>query len=51
MIARNLKDRSDDHRAIGVQLDSLIDIVSFSVFPASFIKLWKVQSTFLPGHS
>jgi CDP-diacylglycerol--serine O-phosphatidyltransferase len=50
MIARNLKDRSDDHRAIGVQLDSLIDIVSFSVFPAIFLLSYgRFNPLFLPG--
>jgi len=37
MIARRIKDRTDYHRAIGTQLDSLIDIVSFSIFPAIFL--------------
>jgi len=42
--------RTDHHRAFGGQLDSLIDIVSFGVFPAIFLLsygnfgLW-----FLPG--
>jgi CDP-diacylglycerol--serine O-phosphatidyltransferase len=37
MIARSLPNRSDYHRAIGMQLDTLIDIISFSVFPAVFL--------------
>ena len=35
-LARRLKNRTDYHKAIGIQLDSLIDIVSFSIFPAVF---------------
>jgi CDP-diacylglycerol--serine O-phosphatidyltransferase len=50
MIARKIKDRTDYHRAIGAQLDSLIDIVSFSVFPAVFLLSYgKFSPYFLPG--
>lgn len=50
MIARSLKNRTDDHRAIGAQLDSLIDIVSFSIFPAVFLLSYgKFNPAFLPG--
>lgn len=34
MIARTKKDRTDEERHFGIQLDSLCDIVSFGVFPA-----------------
>ena len=50
IIARKMAGRTDYHRAFGGQLDSLIDIVSFGVFPAIFLLsygnfgLW-----FLPG--
>lgn len=37
LIARRLKNRTEYHRAIGAQLDSLIDIVSFGIFPAIFL--------------
>ena len=50
IVARKITGRTDHHRAFGGQLDSLIDIVSFGVFPAIFLLsygnfgLW-----FLPG--
>jgi CDP-diacylglycerol--serine O-phosphatidyltransferase len=50
IIARSLKNRTDDHRAIGVQLDSLIDIVSFGIFPAVFLLSYgSFNPIFLPG--
>jgi CDP-diacylglycerol--serine O-phosphatidyltransferase len=50
IIARNLKHRTEYHRAIGAQLDSLIDIVSFSIFPAIFlISYGNFDPLFLPG--
>lgn len=50
MIARSLPNRSDYHRAIGMQLDTLIDIISFSVFPAVFLASYgKFKPFFLPG--
>jgi len=50
IIARNLKNRTEYHRAIGAQLDSLIDIVSFSIFPAIFlISYGNFDPLFLPG--
>lgn len=50
IIARSLKNRTDYHRAIGAQLDSLIDIVSFSVFPAIFLLSYgRFDPLFLPG--
>ena len=33
-IARMKKNRTDDEKAFGIQLDSLCDVVSFGVFPA-----------------
>ncbi len=50
IIARQIKGRTDYHRAIGGQLDSLIDIVSFGVFPAIFLLSYgKFSPWFLPG--
>ena len=50
MIARSLKNRTEYHRAIGAQLDTLIDIVSFSVLPAIFLTSYANFSPyFLPG--
>lgn len=50
IIARQMKGRTDHHRAIGGQLDSLIDIVSFGVFPAIFLLSYgKFSPWFLPG--
>ncbi len=37
LIARRMKRRTDEHRAFGGQLDSLIDIVSFGICPAVFL--------------
>ena len=34
MVARSKKNRTDDEKSFGIQLDSLCDIVSFGVFPA-----------------
>lgn len=33
-VARTKKDRTEDEKAFGIQLDSLCDVVSFGVFPA-----------------
>ena len=33
-VARTKKDRTEDGKAFGIQLDSLCDVVSFGVFPA-----------------
>lgn len=50
IIARKLKNRTDYHKAVGAQLDSLIDIASFSVFPAIFLLSYgKFSPVFLPG--
>jgi len=34
MVARTKKNRTDDEKAFGIQLDSLCDVVSFGVYPA-----------------
>ncbi len=50
IVARRIKGRTDYHRAFGNQLDSLIDIVSFGVFPAIFLLSYgKFNPWFLPG--
>lgn len=33
-IARTKKDRTEDQKAFGIQIDSLCDVISFGVFPA-----------------
>lgn len=37
IVARQLKGRTDVHRAYGAQLDSLIDMISFGACPAVFL--------------
>jgi len=50
IIARRMKGRTDEYRAVGAQLDSLIDIVSFGVFPAIFLLSYgKFSPWFLLG--
>jgi CDP-diacylglycerol--serine O-phosphatidyltransferase len=50
IVARQITGRTDHHRAFGGQLDSLIDIVSFGVFPAIFLLSYGDFSPwFLPG--
>lgn len=50
IIARKMKGRTNNHRAFGSQLDSLIDIVSFGVFPAVFLLSYgQFNPWFLPG--
>jgi len=50
IIARQMTGRTDHHRAFGGQLDSLIDIISFGVFPAIFLLSYgKFSPWFLPG--
>ena len=50
IVARQMTGRTDHHRAFGGQLDSLIDIVSFGVFPAIFLLSYgKFSLWFLPG--
>ena len=34
MVARSKKNRTEDEKAFGIQLDSLCDVISFGVFPA-----------------
>ncbi len=50
IIARRMKDRTDEYRAFGGQLDSLIDIVSFGICPAVLlISHGEFSPWFLPG--
>ena len=50
IIARSIKGRTNHQKAFGAQLDSLIDIVSFGVFPAIFLLSYgKFNPWFLPG--
>ena len=49
-IARRMQGRTAEQRAFGAQLDSLIDIVSFSVAPALLLlSLGRFSAWFLPG--
>ena len=49
-VARHMKGRSAERRAFGAQLDSLIDIVSFSVVPALLLlRLGDYGPWFVPG--
>lgn len=34
MVARSKKNRTEDEKAFGIQLDSLCDVISFGIFPA-----------------
>jgi len=50
IIARKIGGRTDNQRVFGAQLDSLIDIVSFGVFPAIFLLSYgQFSPWFLPG--
>ncbi len=50
IIARRIKGRTDEHRAFGGQLDSLIDMVSFGICPAFFLLCYgNFSPWFLPG--
>lgn len=50
IIARSMKNRTEDQRAIGGQLDSLIDIVSFGICPAVILLSYgQFSPWFLPG--
>lgn len=50
LIASKLTNRTDKHRAFGAQLDSLIDIVSFGVLPATILLSYSdFNPWFLPG--
>jgi phosphatidylserine synthase len=49
-VARAMKGRTADQRAVGAQLDSLIDIVSFSVTPALLLlSVGRFSPWFVPG--
>ena len=49
-VARAMKGRTADQRAVGAQLDSLIDIVSFSVAPALLLlSVGRFGLWFVPG--
>ena len=50
IIARHMQDRTDEYRAFGGQLDSLIDIVSFGICPAVLLLSYgEFSPWFLPG--
>ncbi|MBI9099355.1 MAG: CDP-alcohol phosphatidyltransferase family protein [Spirochaetaceae bacterium] len=50
IIARKMKGRTEHQKAFGPQLDSLIDIISFAVFPAVFLLSYgQFNPLFLPG--
>jgi archaetidylserine synthase len=50
IVARRMKGRTDEYRAFGGQLDSLIDIVSFGILPAIFLLSYgEFSPWFLPG--
>jgi CDP-diacylglycerol--serine O-phosphatidyltransferase len=50
IIARKMKSRSQAHKDFGPQLDSLIDMVSFGVFPAVFLLSYgNFNPSFIPG--
>lgn len=50
IIARKIKGRTDHQRAVGSQLDSLIDVVSFGLFPAVFLLSYgNFSPWFIPG--
>lgn len=44
-VARTKKNRTDDERAFGIQLDSLCDVICFGVFPALICYLLGVRGT------
>jgi len=37
IVARSKKNRTEDEKAFGIQLDSLCDVISFGVFPACWL--------------
>jgi CDP-diacylglycerol--serine O-phosphatidyltransferase len=50
LIARRMNRRTADQRAFGAQLDSLIDVVSFSVAPALLLlSVGRFSPWFIPG--
>lgn len=46
VVARSKKDRTEDEKNFGIQLDSLCDVVAFGVFPAVYLYFSGVNSTF-----
>lgn len=44
-VARTKKNRTDDEKLYGIQLDSLVDMVSFGVFPAMLCFLMGMRTT------
>ncbi len=46
MVARTKKNRSEDEKNFGIQLDSLCDVVSFGVFPAFLCYCMGVNGVF-----
>jgi CDP-diacylglycerol--serine O-phosphatidyltransferase len=42
-VARSKKNRTDDEKAFGIQLDSLCDVVSFGIFPAFLLHCMGVK--------
>ena len=50
IVARKMKGRTEEQKAFGGHIDSLIDIVSFGVFPAVFLlSFGNFNPWFLPG--
>ena len=50
IIARKIKDRTNEQKDYGAQLDSLIDMVSFGICPAVFLLSYgEFSAWFLPG--
>ena len=43
-VARTKKNRTEDEKAFGIQLDSLVDVVSFGVFPAFLCHCMGIRS-------
>lgn len=46
MVARSKKNRTEDEKAFGIQLDSLCDVISFGVFPAVLCYFMGVNGVF-----
>lgn len=44
-VARAKKNRTEDEKAFGIQLDSLVDVIAFGVFPAIICYLLGVRGT------
>ena len=44
-VARTKKNRTEDEKGFGIQLDSLVDVISFGVFPALICYLLGVRGT------